>query len=73
MLIITDLDNTLIDTRKLKPLRDERRWREVYNNFDKTYLNPDVKEKFEGLLDNYEIVIVTSSPKYYAKNFIKTS
>ena len=71
MLIITDLDNTLIDTRKLKPLRDERRWREVYNNFDKTYLNPDVKEKFEGLLDNYEIVIVTSSPKYYAKNLLK--
>jgi FMN phosphatase YigB (HAD superfamily)/predicted amidophosphoribosyltransferase len=70
MLIITDLDDTLIDTRKLKPLRDERRWREVYNNFDKTYLNPDVKQKFEELSNNHEIIIVTSSSGRYAKKLL---
>ena len=29
-----DLDNTLVDSLHLKPLRDARRWRDVYDRIE---------------------------------------
>lgn len=69
---IYDLDNTLIDTEKLKNLRSKRDWKNVYNNFHLSYLNPQVKSYIDKL--NREIfsdfIIVTSSPKVYAEKLL---
>ncbi|MGL4402334.1 MAG: HAD-IA family hydrolase [Fusobacteriaceae bacterium] len=72
-LAIYDLDNTLIDTDKLKKLRELRNWKEVYVNFDKTILNQKIRNYIENL--NSEIfdyyIVVTSSPKVYAEKLLK--
>ncbi|MHA4987902.1 HAD-IA family hydrolase [Cetobacterium somerae] len=78
---IYDLDNTLIDTEKLKELRSKRDWKNIYDNFHLSYLNPKVRNYIDKL--NKEIfidfIIVTSSPKIYAQkllnfhNFLNTS
>ena len=70
---IYDLYNTLIDTENLKKLRDEKKWGEIYNNFNLTYLNPKVKSYIENLNKKIfnEFVIVTSSHKLYAQKLLK--
>lgn len=70
---IYDLDNTLINTEKLKELRDKREWEMVYNSFDKTVLDENIRKYIDKL--NKEIfiqfIIVTSGPKNYAEKLLK--
>lgn len=70
---IYDLDNTLIDTENLKELRSKREWKTIYNSFHLSYLNPKIKIYIEKLNREIfsEVVIVTSSPRVYAKKLLK--
>lgn len=72
-LAIYDLDNTLIDTEKLKKLRELKNWKEVYKNFDKTILDQKIRRYIDKLnsdvFDDY--IVVTSSPKVYAEKLLK--
>ena len=62
-----DLDNTLVDSLHLKPLRDARRWREVYERIEGV-------STFAGITDVWQILrergaflgVVTHSPRSYA-------
>lgn len=44
-----DLDNTLVDTLHLKPLRDVRRWREVYTRIDSVNLFDGIGEMWRAV------------------------
>ena len=68
--IFFDLDNTLVDTSKIEILRDQGKWNEVYQNFNKTVLFPGVSDLICKLKSNYEVGVITSSPRKYAKKLI---
>lgn len=66
--IIFDLDQTLVDTKPVKKLRENRQWKMIYPkvNFLKPYTG--VLTLLEKLNDNnIPIVIVTNSPRTYAE------
>ena len=70
--VLFDLDNTLVDSLHLKPLRDARRWSEVYARISSVGL-------FGGIADAWRILqgrgvylgVVTHSPRSYAARVLK--
>lgn len=71
-IVIFDLDDTLVITKKLKVLRDRREWDKVKYNLDKTYILEKMKFWYKKFLEkDYKIIIVTSSPKKYAEEILK--
>lgn len=65
--ILLDLDDTLVDTSKLKPLRDARRWREVYVKIPSTTVYDDTREFIQSVRRLGRVGIVTNSPRTYAE------
>ncbi|MDG1129097.1 MAG: RecQ family ATP-dependent DNA helicase [Paracoccaceae bacterium] len=70
--IILDLDDTLIDTKVLEPLRQAARWREVSNYLKRCSVYEDVL----GLLDTarssgIKIAVFTNAPSNYVKTLLK--
>ena len=71
MLVILDLDMTLIDTGALQAYRDARRWREIKNHLRETCLYPGVKEMVNAFHENnIRMAVVTNSPGMYAKDLL---
>jgi len=69
--VIFDLDQTLVDSKHLKKLRDSRKWSEVFKKIEsiKPYpLIDDIIKKLKS--NNIKIAIVTSSPSSYCKNIL---
>ena len=69
--LILDLDDTLIDTKTLEPLRKQRAWREIPNY----YGNCKVYDEVLNILNtarssNIKIAIFTNSPSNYAKGLL---
>ena len=72
MAVIFDLDQTLVDTKKLKIYRDNRQWKTIQNHLDKTHLYPDVDFVLSVLYENdIPMAVVTNSPGMYAKALLK--
>lgn len=70
--VIFDLDQTLVDTSKLAPLRDKGQWREISNKIHESILYEEIKKILEHISSqNINIAIVTSSPSSYAKQVLK--
>ena len=70
--VLFDLDNTIIESSKLKPLRDRRDWFSCYKLMKiktRLLIHLDV---FSTLLQKgYKIGIVTNSPRKYAEEILK--
>lgn len=65
--ILLDLDDTLVLTSELEPLRRGRRWSEVYAAFAKTSLPPGTHRFAAWLAELGRAGIVTSAPRRYAE------
>lgn len=66
--VLFDLDNTLIDSLHLKPLRDRRRWADVYLKIESVRLFDGVPELWTQLRRRkLHLAVVTHSPGTYAK------
>ncbi|MCZ4107923.1 HAD-IA family hydrolase [Brevundimonas diminuta] len=70
--IILDLDNTLIDSQVLAPLRQSKRWPECRANASKTLCFPDIQLTVSILrAHGIPTGIVTSSPSVYAAHMLQ--
>ena len=71
MLVILDLDMTLIDTGALQAYRDARRWREIKNHLRETRLYPGIREMMKAFHENdIRMAVVTNSPGMYARDLL---
>ncbi len=69
--IIFDLDQTLVDSKRVKKFRDTRQWSKVYQLIPTLKLYPHIQEILSFLnKENIKIAIVTTSPSVYAKKII---
>lgn len=70
--ILFDLDETLVLTSALEPLRKLRNWHNVYANFAQTQLPPYTLKFVSDLraLGEVEIGIVTMAPRTYAQKLL---
>src|SRR5258705_7364048 len=71
--VLFDLDETLVLTSALEPLRKRRNWPTVYANFSQTALPPATLEFIAKLkaLSGVEIGVVTKAPRPYAEKLLK--
>jgi len=66
--VLFDLDNTLVDSLHLKPLRDQRRWVDIYPRIDTVRPFDGVPEVWTQLRRRkLHLAVVTHSPRTYAK------
>jgi ATP-dependent DNA helicase RecQ len=70
--IILDLDDTLLDTQALKPLRDSGRWREISQHLESCSVHDDVL----GLLNTarsvgIKIAVFTNAPSNYVQTLLR--
>jgi len=72
--VIFDLDQTLVDSKHLKKLRDSREWSEVFKNIESIKPYPLIDEIIKKLKsNNIKIAIVTSSPSGYCEKILKNN
>jgi phosphoglycolate phosphatase-like HAD superfamily hydrolase len=71
LLLLFDLDDTLIVTSSLKELRDSRKWAEVYRSFPMTTLPPGTLEFISRWTNDATLGVVTNSPRTYAERLLK--
>ena len=66
--IITDLDNTLIDTSSLEEIRENRKWASVKDNLNSCHIFSDVVDLIHSAKSiGIKIAVFTNSPSHYAK------
>ena len=65
--LIVDLDDTLVDTRAVAGLRQQRRWREAVGGVNRTVIFPGVDSLVAGL-GQHKVpwAVVTTSVSFYA-------
>jgi ATP-dependent DNA helicase RecQ len=68
--VLLDLDETLVLTAALEPLRNARRWREVYEAFGRTSLPPGTRDFVARLRRRGQAGVVTSGPRSYAERLL---
>lgn len=69
--ILFDLDQTLVLTSPLEPLRKERNWAKVYQSFGLTQLPPGTMVFIKKAITLGELGVVTNSPRPYAEKLLK--
>lgn len=70
--LLFDLDNTLVDSLHLKPLRDARRWREVFQRIESVSTFAGISEVWRSLKERgAHLGIVTHSPRPYATRVLE--
>lgn len=73
MYFIFDLDQTLIDSSRIKELREQKKWTDVYKKINEGWVR-----EFEGISEllsylhksNIKTAIVTSTPRSYLKKIL---
>jgi ATP-dependent DNA helicase RecQ len=68
--ILLDLDQTLILTSAIEPLRRRRAWSEVYKSFEKTALPAGTAEFVLKATRLAKLGVVTTSPRSYAERLL---
>jgi len=71
LLLLFDLDDTLILTSGIKKLRDSRKWAEVYRSFSMTTLPPGTLGFIAKWGKNASLGVVTNSPRTYAERLLR--
>ena len=70
--VIFDLDQTLVDSKHLKKMRDSREWSKVFMQIESIKPYPQIDEIIKKLKsNNIKIAIVTSSPSGYCNKILK--
>ena len=67
--IVFDLDQTLVDSRRAKPFRDQRDWGAARALIRQCALAPGALEV--AALPNLKIAVVTKSPRHYAERVLR--
>ncbi len=67
---IFDLDETLVLTSVLEPLRQKRVWPNVYAAFDKTQLPSGTLEFLKRVAQIAQLGVVTKAPRSYAEKLL---
>lgn len=68
--VLLDLDQTLVLTDAVEPLRRRRAWPKVYNSFDKTVLPPGTARFLSKASELASLGVVTTSPRTYAERLL---
>jgi HAD superfamily hydrolase (TIGR01549 family) len=69
--ILFDLDQTLIDSRCIKSLRDSRDWKKVFDNLHTVKEYEGISDLLSGLHEeNIKIGIISSSPTHYCEKIV---
>jgi HAD superfamily hydrolase (TIGR01549 family) len=68
--VLFDLDETLVLTNALEPLRRARKWNEVYAAFSQSSLPTGTLEFLEGISRMARVGIVTKAPRRYAEKLL---
>jgi HAD superfamily hydrolase (TIGR01549 family) len=69
--VLLDLDQTLVDTSPLKPLRDRRQWSKIQSEVHKTLVLEGAHELLAQLrAEGMPFGVVTSAPRRYAEQVI---
>jgi len=70
--VIFDLDNTLVDSNHIKPIRDRRQWTEVYSLVPTLKLFPGIRAVWKALqVMHFHLAVVTHSPRTYAERVLR--
>jgi HAD superfamily hydrolase (TIGR01549 family) len=70
--VVFDLDDTLVDTRPLRHLREARKWRDAIQQAKSTTVFPGIPVLLEGLRSSgVRIAIVTTSVSAYAHAILR--
>jgi phosphoglycolate phosphatase-like HAD superfamily hydrolase len=69
--VILDLDQTLVDTSKLEPLRKSGNWGKVYDQIPSLKEFPEINFLLKDLNDKHiKTVIITTSPSGYCSKIV---
>jgi HAD superfamily hydrolase (TIGR01549 family) len=68
--VVFDLDETLVLTSALEPLRRSRRWAEVYSAFSRTELPVGTLEFLKRISQKVQLGVVTKAPRSYAEKLL---
>ena len=68
--VLLDLDQTLVLTEAIEPLRRKREWPRVYQSFDRTTLPPRTKSFVQQITQIARVGVVTNSPRPYAERLL---
>lgn len=68
--VIFDLDETLVLTSALEPLRKKRKWLDVYAAFDKTQLPSGTVKFLKRVTQMAQLGVVTKAPRAYAEKLL---
>ena len=70
--VIFDVDQTLVDTSMLEPLRAKHQWSSVFRNLHLTYLYDDMRKVFDFIEGSgAKITLVSNSPRSYVQNLAR--
>lgn len=70
--MLLDLDQTLVDTSKLRSLRERRQWTLILRSLEQSSLRDGAQELIQSLQDEgFRYGIVTSTPRHYAEQLVK--
>jgi HAD superfamily hydrolase (TIGR01549 family) len=68
--VVFDLDETLVLTSTIEPLRRKRVWSEVYAAFEKTRLPNGTPEFLQKVIQIARVGVVTKAPRAYAEKLL---
>jgi HAD superfamily hydrolase (TIGR01549 family) len=68
--IFLDLDETLVFTSSIEPLRKQRNWAKVYQSFHLTSLPPGTQEFLRQVRQLAPLGIITRTPRPYAEKLV---
>lgn len=68
--VVFDLDETLVLTSALEPLRRKGRWAEVYSAFSRTELPVGTLEFLKRISQKAQLGVVTKAPRSYAEKLL---
>lgn len=68
--VLLDLDQTLILTDAIEPLRRRRAWSKVYESFNETALPPGTRRFVVKASELANLGVVTTSPRTYAERLL---
>ena len=68
--VVFDLDETLVLTGALEPLRRKGRWAEVYSAFSRTELPLGTLEFLKRVSQKAQLGVVTKAPRSYAEKLL---
>ena len=69
--VLFDLDGTLVESARLKTLRDTRRWSDVYASFALSEVRPGTRSMLAATAEFAQIGVITMAPRTYAERLLR--